>query len=241
MPSSSMRLISVASVKRGGGSVKCWVASIFSRVTGSPASMRRQAAAVLVGLVVAALLIEFEKAGKAHDLAGGAQLQRARPGLGVDVDRGALQLRGFHLAGDGAVPDQLIELGLFGFEMARHVLGQAARVGGADRLMRFLRVLRLGGVFARRLGHEALAILLADHRAYARDRLRRHVDAVGSHIGDEAGGLAADVDAFIEPLRDAHGVRRRQPQFSRGLLLQRRGREGRVRVALTGFASTERL
>ena len=36
MPSSSMRLTSVASVKRGGGSVKCWVASIFSRVTGSP-------------------------------------------------------------------------------------------------------------------------------------------------------------------------------------------------------------
>ena len=101
--------------------------------------------------------------------------------------------------------------------------------------MRFLRVFRLGGIFARRLGHEALAILLADHRAYACDRLRRHIDAVGSHIGDEAGALSADIDALIEPLRDPHGVRRRQPELARGFLLQRRRRERRIRVALDGL------
>ena len=39
MPSSSMRLISASSEKRGGGSVKCWSASTFSFARASPAAM----------------------------------------------------------------------------------------------------------------------------------------------------------------------------------------------------------
>ncbi len=97
--------------------------------------------------------------------------------------------------------------------------------------MRFLRVLGLGLVLARRVRHVGVAVILADHLARLGDRLRRDLHAVGSHIGDEAGGLAADVDAFIEPLRDAHGVRRREAELAAGFLLQGRGGEGRLRIA----------
>ena len=38
------------------------------------------------------------------------------PRLGGDVDGGALELGGFHLARDRAQPDQLVELGLVGIE-----------------------------------------------------------------------------------------------------------------------------
>ena len=64
---------------------------------------------------------------------------------------------------------------------------------------------------------------------------RRHVDAVGSHIGDETDRLAADFHALIEPLRDAHGLGRSKPELARGFLLQGRGGEGRIGVALGGL------
>ncbi len=97
--------------------------------------------------------------------------------------------------------------------------------------MRFLRVLGLGLVLARGVRHIGVAVILADHLAGLGDRLGRDLHAVGSHIGDEAGGLAADVDAFIQPLRDAHGVRRREAELAACFLLQGRGGEGRLRVA----------
>ena len=117
MPSSSIRLTSEASEKRGGGSVKCWVTASASRFSASPSLDRRQPARILVvGIVVAAFLIDREEAVELHHLAGGAQFQRAAAGLGLDVDGGALELGRFHLAGDGAHPDQLVEPGLVGIE-----------------------------------------------------------------------------------------------------------------------------
>ena len=97
--------------------------------------------------------------------------------------------------------------------------------------MGFLGVLGLGLVLARRVRHVGVAVILADHLARLGDRGRIDLHAVGTHISNESGGLAADVDAFIEPLRDAHGVRRRKAVFAAGFLLQRRGGEGRLRIA----------
>ena len=98
--------------------------------------------------------------------------------------------------------------------------------------MRFLRVLGLGRVFARRGRHVAVAEILGDDARAPRDRLGRDIDAVGAHIGDEADRLAADIDALIEALGDLHGARRRKAELARGLLLQGRGGEGRIGVAL---------
>ena len=158
-----------------------------------------------------------------------------RAGLCVDIDSGALEFSGLHLAGDCAVPDEFVKFGLFRLQIFGHLLGQTRRVGRADRLMRFLRVLGFRGVFARNLRHETIAIFLADHTAHAGHRLRRHVDAVGSHIGNETGGLAANVHALIKTLRNAHGDGGRQSQLARGLLLQGRCGEGRVRMAPGGL------
>ncbi|MBA7681328.1 hypothetical protein ES703_89666 [subsurface metagenome] len=100
--------------------------------------------------------------------------------------------------------------------------------------MRFLRVLGLGLVLARRLGDVGVAKVLADHLARLRDGGRIDLHAIGTHISNETGGLAADVDAFVQPLRDAHGVRRREAELAARFLLQGRGGEGRLRIAARG-------
>ena len=69
---------------------------------------------------------------------------------GDDIDGGALQLGAFHLAGEGALPDQLVEPRLIAIEMARDLFRRAREAGGADRFVRFLRVLRLARIDARR-------------------------------------------------------------------------------------------
>ena len=116
--------------------------------------------------------------------------------------------------------------------MAGDVARAPRHVGRADRFVRLLRVLGLGRVFARRGRHVVVAEILGDDTPRRRDRLRREIDAVGAHIGDEAGRAVADVDAFIEALGDLHGARRREAELARRLLLQGRGGERRIRVAL---------
>ena len=115
----------------------------------------------------------------------------------------------------------------------RFHLPRAARdIGRPDRLVRLLRVFCLGLVLARRGRHVALAVVGADQAAGGGKRLFRDVDAVGAHICNEADGLAVDLDAFVEPLRDAHGVRGRKAELAACFLLQSGCGERRIRVAL---------
>ena len=197
---------------------------------------RGQAARILVvAVVVLAFLVKREEAVEFDDLARGAQFQCAGTCFRRDVDGGALEFGRFHLACDGTDPDQLIELGLIDIETPAHLGGTPRQIGRADRFMRFLRVLGLGLVLARRVRHIGLAVILADHLAGLRDRGAVDLHAVGSHIGDEAGGLAADIDTFIKPLRDSHRMRRCKAELAAGFLLQRRGGEGRLRIAARGL------
>ena len=196
------------------------------------AHLRQAARFLVVAFVVAAFLVELEEAVELHHRAGGAQIEHARADLAGDVDGGALELGQLHLARDRAQPDQLVELGLLGLELPHDLARPARHVGRADRLVRLLRVLRLGLVAARRLGHVAVAIVGADDAARSGDRLVGDLHAVGTHIGNETDGLAADVDALVEPLRDAHGVGGREAELAARFLLQGRGGEGRLRVAL---------
>ena len=105
-------------------------------------------------------------------------------------------------------------------------------LGRADGFVRFLGVLGLGLVLADERGDEPLRVLARDEAADGADRLRHDGHAVGSHVGDEADGLAADVDAFIEALGDLHRLLGREAELARGVHLQGRGGERRVRVAL---------
>ena len=235
MPSSSMRLTRVASVKRGGGSVKCWLASILSLPRALALVHFGQTAAVFFVIVVAAFLIEFQKAIEANDLAGRAEIEFPLRRLRQNIDRGAFEFGQFHLACDRARPNEFVEPPLIRLETCRDVLWQAGKVGRADRFMRFLGILGLHRIFARRLRDIFRAEFLADDAARAADRLRREVDAVGAHIGDEPHRLAADFGAFIEPLGKLHGARGCKAQLARGLLLQRRGGERRRRMPLRGL------
>src|SRR5690606_34515484 len=79
--------------------------------------------------------------GPEHSLAVG-------PGS-LDLHRGALDLGGRHLAGDGALPDHLVEARLVRIEIFAHLVGCAREVGRTDGLMRFLSVLRLARIVAR--------------------------------------------------------------------------------------------
>ena len=112
MPFSSSSLTSEASVKRGGGCVKCCSGSISvqlqrlalgelaAAMPSSPSSCRPRRVSS------AALAVHRGVAGELQHLAGGAQAV-ARPR--VDVDGGLVVDRRLHLAGDEAVPDELVE------------------------------------------------------------------------------------------------------------------------------------
>ena len=102
------------------------------------------------------------------------------------------------------LPDQFIELGLVGLEASLQCGGVTAEIGRPDGFVGFLRILRLARIEARLFGDEPLTEGFGNRFARGRDRFRCHLDAVGSHIGDEADSLAADVDSFIEALGCLH-------------------------------------
>ena len=177
-------------------------------------------------------MIEREEAIELHHGSGRAQLEEPARDLGVDIDGRALELGGLHLARDRAQPDQLVELGLIRIEETLGLPRAAGEVGRADRFVRLLGVLRLGLVAPRRLRHIARPIVAFDHAAHGADRLINDLHAVGAHIGDEADGLAAEVDTLVKALRDAHGMGGSKAELAACFLLQRGGGEGRLRVAL---------
>ena len=127
-----------------------------------------QAAVLLVLRILFLLLgIGGEEAVEADDRADGAQSRRcARAVDRLDLDRGALDLGRLHLAGDGALPDQLVEPRLVGIEVFAHLCRRARKIGRADRLVRFLRVLGLGRIVAR-LFRQVFLAELVDDRARA--------------------------------------------------------------------------
>ena len=199
----------------------------------SIAGKRRELFVFLV--FVLAFLVEGEEAVEFHHGAGSAQFKRTPGYVGVDVDRRALKLCRFHLAGDRAQPNQLVEFGLIRIEEAFGFARSAGEIGWTNGLVRFLRVLRLSLVPARRGRHIIRAVIGFDHTAGGGNRFGRDLHAVGAHIGNQTDGFAADVDALIEPLRDPHGVSGRKAELAACFLLQRRGCEGRLRMPLDRF------
>ena len=113
-----------------------------------PGAHRGQQAAFIVlwvGFLVAAFFIDRKKPGKAHDLARGAQFVFA--GAFAQGDRRALDIGRGHLAGQRALPHQIVKPGF----VARTEM-IAGEFGRSDRFVRFLRVFGLGFVKARLFG-----------------------------------------------------------------------------------------
>jgi len=106
-----------------------------------------------------------------------------------------------------------------------HALGRELERRRANRLVTVLRVfLRLEDVWFVRneLGAEACR----DVNARLVDGVGRHADRVGAHVGDEADGAAifAEVDPFVQMLRDLHRSLGAEAETVDGVLLELAGR-----------------
>ena len=185
---------------------------------------------VVLRRIVPALLVELEEAVEGDGRAG-----RAKADLAVgrgEVRDHPVEQGARHLARHGALPDQLVEPALVVVEEARDLLRPARELGRPDRLVRLLGVLGPGAVGARRLRQVALAVLLRDLAPAGGQRLARDLHAVGPHVGDQADRLALERHALEQALRGAHRAVGAEAELARGLLLERRGRERRRRMAL---------
>ena len=146
----------------------------------------------------------------------------------------ALTLRVLHLAGDGALPDQVVEPGLIGSGPER--TGDGLRVlepftGGPDRLMGFLRTFRLLAVEAGRVGQVLLAETICNEGAGRGERRPRQIRRVGAHVGDEP--------TLVKTLGSGHRSPCSETELASGFLLQggraeRCVRSTRVRLAFDG-------
>jgi len=178
------------------------------------------------------LFVDLAETGEDRDRRGGAEGVGVRIGAAQHhVHRGQVLDRRSHLAGNKTPPDRRVEPELRGVEELRHQFRRATHVGRTDRFVRFL---RRGFVLVKvRLGRKVrLSVGLADEGERRILRLAGDGHRVGTHVGDETDRAAfADVHAFIELLRIAHGVGRAVAEHGVRHLLEGAGGEGRRRVA----------
>ena len=168
---------------------------------------RGEQAAVVIAVIarpfVAVFDIKLQKAIEHNHRSGRPHLRAAMRGL--NGDGGLVQFGAGHLAGHRSLPDQLVELKVFVAQPGRQIPRQARRIGRSDGFMRFLGVFGLGPVYPGFGRQIAVTGLTGDDPANGADRLLPHLNAIGPHVGDQANRLAADVNAFVKALGDAHG------------------------------------
>ena len=141
---------------------------------------------------------------------GGPQPQRNPPAPGVG-----------HLGGHAPLPDQVVEPGGVGVDLAGDLLRAAEPVtGGPDSFVGFLGVLHLAGVVPGLLGEVVGAVTLADLGTGGGDGLLRQGQRVGPHVGDVA--------TLVELLRQAHRAVGAVAKLAGRLLLEGGGHERRV-------------
>ena len=93
--------------------------------------------------VITRLLVKFEEALEHHDRTACPEgVWFAVAAFYGKVGRGLFEFCRRHLAGDGALPDQVVEAGLIGGQVA-HLVRRPAHIRRPDRLVGFLRVLGL--------------------------------------------------------------------------------------------------
>ena len=196
------------------------------------ADLRQAPIFLVIGVLFLLIGIGGDETVETDDRADGAQFGGARAVPRLDFDRRALDLRRLHLAGDGALPDHFVEPRLIGIKKLAH--GRRLREKSVGRIASCASCafLALVGVIARLFRHIFCRRTPCRSRRAPPDRLGRHLHAVGSHIGDQTRGLAADVHPFIELLRDLHGALGGKAEPAKSRLLQSRRGEGRAGVAL---------
>ena len=138
--------------------------------------------------------------------------------------------RVFHLRGDEAVPDELIESILIFRQIMLDELRIERDIARANGLVAVLRVC-LGLIAPGLTGIVFFAIAAADDLSGRGKRFFRDAKRVRSHVGDKADGtLFAKLHTFIELLGEHHRPLRRQVQLTGCFLLKARGNKGRCRI-----------
>src|SRR5580704_8505216 len=152
----------------------------------------------------------------------------------VEVDRRRVEDRRRHLRGHEALPDQLVELELVSGQIALDQLRTTSRVGGANPLVRILRVLDLAIAIELRptlreiaLAEQATQVIARLNRRALRDACR-----VCPHIRDQTDGALffPQLNALVEILRQAHRALGAERELLGAFLLERAGRERRLRI-----------
>src|SRR5581483_3886111 len=158
-----------------------------------------------------------------HELARAGAEQVAVPTIGGDVDGAPVVAGGRHLTRDETLPDQTVERQL-AVQQAPKLLGRTPRVDGADRLVRFLRVLHAVGELPRLVREVFAPEALFDDGTCGGNRFRLDAYRVGPVVRDETG--------LVKRLCERHRLLARQPQARRRGLLERARRERRRGGAL---------
>ena len=186
----------------------------------------------LVGGRVAPFLIDRPIAVKDNDAAAGPKRDALRA-VG-DVDACLVEFGRLHLACNRALPDQVVEPRLVIIQKVPDGIGRTGYLRRADRFVRFLRIRRRRAIGAGGVGKISVAEALADFLANRSDGFLAKLHAVGTHVCDQAGGLAADIDAFIKALRNLHCPACRETELSGRFLLS-------VEVVKGGFGFRSRI
>ena len=193
---------------------------LLARQSFTGTNFRQLCTILVVVLFFAMIHIGCEEAIELSDRPIGAQHGRARAVDRLNVDCCTLNVGSLHLAGDGALPDELIEPRLIVIEIATHILRVTREIRWPDGFVRFLCVLCLAGIIARLFRHIFCAEAFADGVAGRVDGFWSYLHAIGTHIGDQAGSLAANIDTFVKSLRHLHGARGRKSELAGCGLLQ---------------------
>ena len=148
--------------------------------------------------------IDFQESVEQHHFAHSRKF--AREPLGLDGGCGLFEFSIGHLAGHGALPNELVEPAF----LRRAFNAFMIDVGGTNGFVGLLRAFSIGVVLAHFV--VGLAHLLFNEFARGAYAERGKVGRVGSHVGN--------VSCLIERLRNAHGERNGVAQFARCLLLE---------------------
>ena len=180
---------------------------------GSPFLHLRQNSGIRFRFIVRGLDVHSHETVKENHFSTCDKVVRKR--VGCYFYTRALHLRICHLAGDSTFPNEFIQPSLI-------LIGSGImhlHICRSDGFVCLLRALAGGMVLASAM--IVVSILRKDFLLCGGDCQSAEVHRVGTHIGDMTG--------FVQGLRQTHGLRDRELEFSRCLLLKGTGSEGRSR------------
>ncbi len=153
--------------------------------------------------------------------------------ISADDGRGGalLNLRR-HLGRDEAIPNERVEPHLVAGQHGGKHLGRELEAGGTNGFVSVLRILRLAEHIGLRRQVVA-AVGGLDVRTHLLNHFIRNTSGVSTHVRDEPHMAdAGDFHAFIEILRQHHGLFRAEIEFIHRILLHGGGGVGRLRLPL---------